>query len=382
VREPGQATGAMAEALHAALDGVCVLDHDLAAVDCNEAFAAAAGATREEVLRHGRSGLEPRGRSGAVAFDEIARLGSWRGPADLLRADGTTAAVELSCIHDDAERRFYCFVRDRTEVNLRDFREREHHEALAHVARLATLGEMASGLAHEFNQPLAAIVNYANGSLRILGQSGIDEPHVERALAAIVEQAGRASDIIKRLRTFARRSADDREPYLVSDIIVDALELCSRHAARSGVRLESRLLDGTDEVVVDGIKLEQVVMGLVLNAIEAVAEATEPRILVEVHGDDPDHVEVSVSDNGRGIDGATRPRIFEPFFTAQRSAGTVRGSSGTTRGLGLGLSTARSTIEAHGGRLWLEDDAARVPSGHATCFRFTLPRRHVSMDAR
>lgn len=335
------------------------------------------------MLRRGRAGLEPRGRGGAVAFGEIARLGSWRGPADLARADGTTAAVELSCVHDEASERFHCFVRDRTEINLRDFREREHHEALAHVARLATLGEMASGLAHEFNQPLAAIVNYANGSVRILQQKGVDEPHVVRALDAIVDQVGRASDIIKRLRTFARRSADDREPYLVSDIVVDAMELCSRQAARSGARLETRVVDGTDEVLVDGIKLEQVVMGLVLNAIEAVGETREPRIRVEVLGDGGgDLVEVAVSDNGRGIDEATRLRIFEPFFTAQRSGGEARPETGASRGLGLGLSTARSTIEAHGGRLWLEEDPARVPEGYVTCFRFTLPRRHASMDAR
>lgn len=368
--------GAMAEALHAALDGVCVLDEDLVAVDCNDAFAVAIGSTRDEVLRDGLAHIQPHGRGGAVPFGEIARLGSWRGPADLQRADGATAAIELSCIHDDADARFYCFVRDRAEINLRDFREREHYDALAHVARLATLGEMASGLAHEFNQPLAAIVNYANGSIRLLQRAGFEDPSVQRALEAIVEQAARASDIIKRLRAFARRSADDLEPFLVSDIILDALELCARHAARSGVRLETRLVDGTDEVVVDGIKVEQVVMGLVLNAIEAVDGAAEPRILVEVEAADGDRfVEVSVSDNGSGIDAETRMRIFEPFFSTQRHRGA-------SKGLGLGLSTARSTVEGHGGRLWLEESPEGVPAGHVTCFRFTLPRRHASMDAR
>lgn len=374
--EPDPVAGAMAAALRAALDGVCVLDRDLAAVDCNDAFAAALGTTRDEVLRGARADIRPRGRDGAVTFGEIARLGSWRGPADLQRVDGTTAAVELSCIHDDAGARFYCFLRDRTEINLRDFREREHHDALAHVARLATLGEMASGLAHEFNQPLAAIVNYANGSIRLLQRAGFEDPSVQRALESIVEQAARASDIIKRLRTFARRSADDLEPYLVSDIVVEAVELCGRHAARAGVRLETRLADGTDEVVVDGIKVEQVVMGLVLNAIEAVDGAAEPRVLVEVEAADGDRfVEVRVSDNGGGIDAETRTRIFEPFFSTRRH-------SGPSKGLGLGLSTARSTIEGHGGRLWLEERPEGVPAGHVTCFRFTLPRRHASMDSR
>ena len=269
------------------------------------------------------------------------------------------------------------------EAGLADRTEQERHEALAHVSRLSTLGEMASGIAHEFNQPLAAIVNYANGCMRLLEQRGVDDQMVFRALGSIVDQGQRASGIIRRLRSFARRGEDDREPHRVAEILEESIELVSQPLKRAQVEVVTDLVGTGDVVVVDGIQIQQVVMNLLLNAIEALGakdDRSERRIRVSSHiaGDpgsssgvraheDPtpksaqSYVEIIVADNGPGVSDEVSQRLFDPFYSA------------SGKGLGLGLPIGRSIVEAHGGRMWLGATTDGPSDISGTRFHFTLP---------
>lgn len=377
-----------------ALDGIFILDDQMTVVDCNEAYSELVGLARDEIVTRGECRVHPQPQDGVPGFGyaDIRVAGSWRGEARLQRLSGETALVELSCRYSDLGRgSYYCFVRDLSARRLAERREREHHEALAHVSRLSTLGEMASGIAHEFNQPLAAIVNYANGCVRLLEQRGLDDPMVFRALRSIVDQGKRASEIIRRLRSFSRRSEDNREAFVLSDLLTDAVALTRQSRGRSGITLDTHFGATEDSVVVDGIQIEQVVMNLLFNAVDALGngeEGAESRVLISTrlvagpHGEAveqaPDgvqtwptqpYVETSIQDNGPGLDPESALHLFEPFYSA------------TGKGLGLGLTIGRSIVETHGGRLWLDaaplaawaDDADSL--GPGACFRFTLPLR-------
>lgn len=384
----------------AALDGLAVIDGSGELVDCNEAFARMAGQTVQDLLSAGRAPLRPIIEDGANEdpFERIARSPVWQGEGVLELPGGGTRSVELSCHHArGGSRAFYFFVRDQGDVRLAERSDREHQEALAHVSRLSTLGEMASGIAHEFNQPLAAIVNYANGCVRLLEQRGVDDQMVFRALRSIVDQGQRASEIIRRLRSFARRSDEDREAFSLADLLTDSIELTNQPRARARVELETDFAAGDDTVVVDGIQIEQVVMNLLLNAVEALGslESEAPRrirVSTRLVGDPGSssgarpteplpagstqaYVETTVADNGPGVDEEAAQRLFEPFYSA---AG---------KGLGLGLTIGRSIVEAHGGRLWLDTGHCdrSVPrssdsESDGACFHFTLPLRRGPMS--
>ena len=378
-----------------ALDGICVLDADLSVLDCNDAFAELVGQSRDDVIFDARCRLapgdptskgRPQARGNHPTFDEIVDARSWRGDATLWRADETTIPIELACRFVEMGRgRFYCFVRDLSESRQAARREREHQEALSEVSRLSTLGEMASGIAHEFNQPLAAIVNYANGCVRSLEQDGYGGEAVFDALRAIAQQVERAAEIIQRLRSFSRRAEEHREPFILSELLVDAIDLATKSTHRAGIRIDSEFVAGDDVVLVDGIQIEQAMLNLLLNAAASIRRAglVEGQGVIRVTSrvssakqgaGDRGIVEVAVHDNGAGVHEDAVKRLFEPFY------------SHSGDGLGLGLTIGRSIIEAHGGRLWLDlanraavadsgPDAAATQAKGGACFRFTLPVR-------
>ncbi|MEL6428401.1 MAG: ATP-binding protein [Planctomycetota bacterium] len=359
--------------LSASLDPVCVLDveeHTL--VDCNDAFADLVGSSRGAAIARRIAPLQLMRGTQDLGFEGLRDAAGWRGEGRLVRHDGSTTYVEVG-VHRVGGRRSldYCFVRDRSKARLGELRDRDHQEALAQVSRLSTLGEMAAGIAHEFNQPLAAIVNYANGCARMLEQRGEGDETVFRGLRAIAEQGRRASEVIRRLRTFTRRAEQNREPFLVSDLVTDALDLSSQRFVRAKVDVSTRFRTDDERVVVDGIQIEQVLMNLLLNATEALVGSPDPRLRVETEAvrvpGAPGFVSVTVADTGAGVPEEGQNRVFEPFYS----------DSGAR--LGLGLTIAQSIVEAHGGRLWLERDAAEIPPGFRTAFRFTLPRRNAPM---
>ena len=247
---------------------------------------------------------------------------------------------------------------DITEQRRAEEQARRRLDDLAHVVRLSTMGEMVSGLAHELNQPLAAVAGYAQACqhrVQILKGEGRDE--VLDFVGRISEQANRAGEIIRHLRDFVRRADSSRSPIDINDLICDVAVLLEIEMRLHDVRLKLDLDRSLPDVNVDRIQIEQVVTNLVYNAMEATQEIPREYRTVTVRTSlkDTNVVEVAVEDTGKGLQTKNIDRLFEPFYTTKKN------------GMGLGLSISRSIVESHGGRLQATPDTER-----GTTFRFTL----------
>jgi PAS domain S-box-containing protein len=245
-------------------------------------------------------------------------------------------------------------VRKRTEQALRDAQV-----DLAHVARLTMMGELAASLAHEINQPLTAIVTNGSAGLRWLNQDNPDLDRARATLSRIVRDGARAGDVIRGLRALTKKTGPELATLDINHAIHEVLALTRSELQRHGVVLQTNLFTSDRPVIADRVQLQQVLMNLVLNGIEAMrAVANRTKVLaISSEPAEPDGVLVAVADTGPGVDPATADRIFEPFFTTK------------AHGMGMGLSICRSIIKAHGGQLWASPN---LPCG--TVFRFTVPR--------
>jgi two-component system sensor kinase FixL len=275
------------------------------------------------------------------------------------RRDGTTFPMHLSIgeMQSGGEPYFTGFVRDLTEHQKTQARLQELQSELVHVSRLTAMGEMASALAHEINQPLAAISNYMMGSRRLL--AGSTDPNIakiESALDRASEQALRAGQIIRRLRDFVSRGESEKRVESLSKLIEEAGALGLAGAREQNVQLRFSLDPGADLVLADRVQIQQVLVNLFRNALEAMAQSPQRELVVTNARVGDDMIEVKVSDTGSGFREDVIPNLFQTFFTTKET------------GMGVGLSISRSIIEAHGGRMTAESNA----SGGAT-FRFTLP---------
>lgn len=284
----------------------------------------------------------------------------FRGEMINYRRDGSEFVVawEMAPVFD-ANGRLTNWIATQRDVTQRRQQEEQsaiHRAELAHVARLSTMGEMASGLAHELNQPLAAIANYARGSLMRLRQEGGTSDRVLNAIEQIADQAERAGQIIRRMRNFIRKREPRRSTAQINELIHEAVAMTDVEARHAGVRVRKQLDSAVPLLLVDHIQIEQVVLNLLRNAIEAMQQTPPERreLLVSSRLHDR-HVHVQVSDHGRGL-GSNIHNVFDPFFTTK------------AEGMGMGLTISRSIVEAHGGRLWASDN----PGGGST-FHFTLP---------
>ena len=263
----------------------------------------------------------------------------------MLDPDGTILK-HVGTIHDVTDRR-------RAEDEARGLQER-----LTHFSRLSTMGEMAAGLAHEINQPLAAIATYAQASQRLIRQPGHDIDDVLAALEQINAQALRAGEVIRRLRNFVKNREVKREPVNCSRLLEDLRTLAETDARLHNIRLRLDCEEPLPTVYADPIQLQQVVLNLVRNAIDAMSEAPEGRreVVLTTRMAADREVEITVTDQGTGLAPEATEHLFNPFFTTK--------SSGT----GLGLAISRSIVRAHGGRLW------HTPNDVCGArFHFTLP---------
>lgn len=235
------------------------------------------------------------------------------------------------------------------------------HEAraqLAHVARVRTMGELAASIAHEINQPLSAIVTNAQASLRLLSARPPDEEEARQALEEIVQDANRASEIVTRVRGLAKKAPSKKELLGVNDAIVDIIALARPEILRNQVHLRTELADHLPPVVGDRIQLQQVMLNLLINAIEAMSEVDERtrELTVRSGMHDPASLIVSLADTGTGVDPTRSDHLFDLFQTTK------------PEGLGVGLAISRSIIEDHGGRIWVTPNTP-----HGAVFQFTLP---------
>lgn len=262
-------------------------------------------------------------------------------------AGGPSVPVSLVLLLHEAvggERYYSLVARDMTERELRETQQRRHQDELAHTARLITLGELASGIAHEINQPLAAVVNYANASqryLQALGSHAQEAQRVAQGLERITEHANHAAEVIKRLRGFLRKGQRRVQALDVAAVVRGAVSLCSWEAGASQVALELQLPDDLPPVQADRVLLEQVLLNLLRNAIDANREACpkQPSTVTLQARAAEGRLIIEVRDRGPGLDDAELERIFTPFYTSKPD------------GLGLGLSMSRSIVEGFGGAL-------------------------------
>jgi len=250
--------------------------------------------------------------------------------------------------------------RKRAENEARE-NERRYSEiqiALAHANRVATMGQLSASIAHEVNQPITAVVTHAQAALRWLRRDPPNVDEVRMSLERIAGDANRASDVIARIRAMVRKAPQLKEGLEINEAIREVIALTRSELAKSGIAVTTALADGLPRIDGDRVQLQQVLLNLMFNGIEAMAavEAGSRRLLIRSGPGEPGALVVAVHDSGPGLDPAHHERVFEAFYTTKPD------------GLGMGLSICRSIVEAHGGRLWV---GANPPRG--TVFQFTLP---------
>ena len=275
------------------------------------------------------------------------------------RKDGTTFPMHLTIGElRSADRHYFTgFIRDLTDQQMTESRLKELQSEVTHMSRFTALGEMASTLAHEINQPLTAITNYLKGCHRLLEKVGdASAPALRDALSKAADQALRAGRIIQRLREFVARGDSERQIENLPKLIEDASTLALIGARENGIAVSFRLDSRANAVLADRIQIQQVLVNLIRNAIEVLTGHEGPRKLeIATSAQTDDMVEVRVADSGPGLAPAVAAQLFQPFVTTKE------------KGMGLGLSICRTIVEAHGGKIWVD-----APSQGGAAFHFTL----------
>jgi len=259
---------------------------------------------------------------------------------------------------DGGIREILCSGDDVTDARRAQEEARQARERMMHVSRLATVGEMAAGVSHELNQPLAAITTYAQAAQRLLATSQATDPDVSDALEQIAAQALRAGAIIRRLRKLVSNQETRREPTQINALIEELGTLSRADARLHDVRVQLDLAPHLPLINLDSIQIQQVVLNLLRNAVQALqgVASVEREVTISTGLNGDDEIEVKVQDTGSGVSGEMLDKLFQPFATTK--------SDGT----GLGLAISRSIVEAHKGTL---DYIPNVPRG--ACFTITLP---------
>jgi two-component system sensor kinase FixL len=274
------------------------------------------------------------------------------------RKDGSTFPMELAVgeARVGRDRYFTGFVRDLTESRDKERRLQQLQSELVHVSRLTAMGEMASSLAHELNQPLSAIANYMKGSATLLDAERPDLGRLRNALGRAGDQALRAGDIIKRLREFVAKGESQHTLEDPAKLMEEASALALVGAKEQGVRVSLRFARDVGRVIVDKVQVQQVALNLIRNAIEAMEDMERRDLTITVAAQSGEAALISVADTGPGVSPEVADRLFQPFVTSK------------PHGMGVGLSICRTIIKAQGGRIWVDRNA----EGGAT-FNFTLP---------
>jgi PAS domain S-box-containing protein len=349
--------------------GVLVSDDDGRIIEANDAFLEMVGYTRDD-LTSGRL------RWPALTPPE-SRVASERAVAQL-RATGTCDVFEKEYFRRDGSRvpvlvgaaavdgpgsETVAFVLDLTErKRAEEERERlrQAQDDLAYLSRVATMGELAASLAHEIKQPIAAAVTNARTCALWLEREMPDLAEASEAASRTVNAAMRASDIVDRVRSLYTRGAPQRQPVDVNDIIQEMVVLLQHEAGRRAVAIRTELAERLPDIIADRVQVQQVLMNLMLNGIEAMKDAPGELVITSQRTDDGQLL-ISVSDSGVGIPAEQTERIFEAFFTTK------------PRGTGMGLSVSRTIVESHGGRVWASANTTR-----GATFQFTLPGEVIS----
>jgi len=270
--------------------------------------------------------------------------------------------VHIAAVEVSGERRFTCFLHDLSEIRAAHEKTQDLNAQLAHMWGIQSLGEMAAVLAHELNQPLAAIANYTSGARAITARMELPDDGLIEALDRTNAQAIRAGEIIRRMRKLVTRKETERRGESLAGLIGEVDFMINLAAREGSVDVRYALATGADAVHVDRIQIQQVVMNLVRNAVEAVRGRQDPVVLISTEKTERGWA-VRVEDNGPGL----KPERAENLFQPMRSE--------KSDGMGLGLSISRAIVEGHGGEIWTEDSRF---GGAAFCFMVPAASREMT----
>jgi two-component system sensor kinase FixL len=349
---------------------IALVDKDRRYLLCNRAYEDWHGIRREDIIGrrveelHGEAAyavvgprLERALTGETVDYEDrisFARLGLRHFRAIYVphkAADGTVLGCFLSVSDITQRKQAEEALRER-ETRLQDLQRQ-----LEHVSRLSAMGQLSSALAHELNQPLTAIMNYIQAGRRLMeSNGGVSSPRVDEMLDKAIDQSGRAGDVIRRLRGLFERGETEPSLESINEVVQDAASLALVDAEAHNISYRLTLHDGLPAVMIDKIQIQQVVLNLVRNAVEALEHSERRDLEIETAGAAGGDVEVAVRDTGPGLPAEVEKSLFEPFVTTKENT------------MGVGLSISHRIVEAHGGRLWAEAN----PGGGAQ-FRFTLP---------
>ena len=353
--------------LDTAVDGIITIDEHGVIESVNAATERIFGYARQELVGRNVSLLMPspyreehdRYIADYLRTGEKKIIGIGR-DAEGRRKDGSRLPINLAVseVRVHGKRLFTGLVRDISDRRHAEDRARRRLEELTHAARLSTLGELTTGIAHEVNQPLAAIVSFAEACLRMLRSGKAAPEKLEDALEQIAAQGQRAGQIIQHLRRLARKDESERTRIDLNQVVEVVLGLVTNELDAHGIRVQRKLETGLPPVDCNRIQIEQVVLNLVRNAMDAVQTLSpgDRRITIVTARHEGPLVELTVEDTGEGFAGDNVEQIFETFYTTKPA------------GLGMGLSISRSIVEDHGGRLW-----ANARPGGGAAFHVTLP---------
>jgi PAS domain S-box-containing protein len=333
--------------------------------ECNKTFLTVTGFSKSEIIdRHVYDLYHP------DCLDEARRsfrLFLTKGKTQdlellLRRADGNVVDVSMnvSAVRGADGELLYsrAVLRDITAKKRAEARIKNQEIVLAHVSRLSMMGEMATGLAHEINQPLAAIAAYAEGAAVRLRNGNVDTHRLAQVVDRISADAHRAGEVIRRLRKFVRKREPDRTQVDLNELVMDVVQFVATDTRQREVTICFDLDDDLPALQADAVEIQQVLLNLVRNGCDAMQE-TDPanrHLVIRTRSDGQESIEVDVEDRGHGLHESMEDQVFEAFFSSKNE------------GLGMGLAISRSIIESHGGRIWVTPNL----EGGAT-FHFSLP---------
>jgi two-component system sensor histidine kinase TtrS len=260
----------------------------------------------------------------------------------------------------------FALITDVTDRHRAEEQARQHLQSLAHVARVSSMGEMASAIAHEINQPLTAITNYAYACIRLLRGGQATSEEALEVMQRVAGEAERAGEVVRKMRSFVRGEEGQVNAVDANFLVAEVLQLAAPEARQSGVELVPALAPELPEVLSDSIQIQQVLLNLVRNAVEALVagDCAERTVRIETARGEPGFVAIRVADTGPGLAPEALEKVFEPFYTTKPD------------GIGIGLALSRSIVDAHGGRLW-----ASAGPGRGAVFQLTLPVAAEETDA-
>jgi PAS domain S-box-containing protein len=351
--------------------GIIMWDLEGRIIEANEAFLHMVGYSRDDLVSGGLrwSAMTPAewNYTHERTVVELRATGSYKAfEKEYFRKDGSRVPVLLGgATFDERGDQGVSFVLDlterkRAEEELRESerRYREAQMALAHANRVTTMGQLAASISHEVNQPLAAVIANAEACLRWLDRETPDLDAARRSVEWVIDDSNRASDVIQRVRALANKTSIEKVLLNINDVVREIIALMQRELISHQVSLRTELTPALPMILGDRVQLQQVIINLLMNGIEAMQSVTDRpgELMIRSGQDETQHVFVSVTDCGVGISAENADRLFNAFFTTKSS------------GMGMGLSICRSIMEGHGGRLWA---TANVP--HGATFQFTLP---------